>query len=131
MLEFSDSAEAGDECQCDGGQPKNFARPCLLLLLAEGPAHGYELMDRLRPFGFLSNDPATVYRGLRQMEAEGLVSSRWDTSSRGAARRIYSLTPEGRDLLDAWARALEQNQRILDLFQLRYQAARVGEGAPE
>ena len=24
-----------DRCRCDGGQPKNFARPCLLLLLAD------------------------------------------------------------------------------------------------
>jgi len=27
--------------------PKNFLRPCLLLLLRERPAHGYELRERL------------------------------------------------------------------------------------
>ncbi|MGI8549977.1 MAG: helix-turn-helix transcriptional regulator [Dehalococcoidia bacterium] len=121
MLDFKDSAATDAGCQCDGGQPKNFARPCLLLLLAEGPAHGYELMERLRPFGFLTNDPATVYRGLRQMETEGLVNSRWDTSSKGAARRIYALTEDGSDVLAAWARALLQNRRILDHFQARYE----------
>lgn len=110
------------ECQCDGGQPKNFARPCLLLLLAEGPAHGYELMERLRPFGFLTNDPATVYRGLRQMEAEALVASRWDTSSKGAARRVYALTDDGLDLLAAWARTLDQQAQVLAYFQQRYAA---------
>jgi PadR family transcriptional regulator PadR len=67
--------EAADRCKCDGGQPKNFARPCLLLLLAESSAHGYELIDRLRPFGFEINDPASVYKSLRQMETEGLVTS--------------------------------------------------------
>lgn len=110
------------ECQCDGGQPKNFARPCLLLLLADAPAHGYELMERLRPFGFATNDPATVYRGLRQMEAEGIVYSRWDTSSKGAARRIYSLAPGGVELLAAWARTLEESRRILSYFNERFQA---------
>lgn len=124
LLELS-SAAAADECRCDGGQPKNFARPCLLLLLAEEPAHGYELMERLRPFGFLTNDPATVYRGLRQMEADGLVHSRWDTSGRGAARRIYALTSDGSDMLAAWARTLEQNRRILGHFQERYDRAAV------
>ncbi|MHB8574498.1 MAG: helix-turn-helix transcriptional regulator [Dehalococcoidia bacterium] len=117
-------------CRCDGRQPKNFARPCLLLLLAEGSAHGYELMEWLRPFGFLTNDPATVYRGLRQMESERLVDSRWDTASKGAARRIYSLTADGSDLLAAWARTLEQNRRILEYFQERFELA-VGQGTRE
>ena len=114
------------ECRCDGGQPKNFARPCLLLLLAEGPAHGYELMERLRPFGFTTNDPATVYRGLRQMEDEAIVSSRWDTSNKGAARRIYSLTAGGRGLLAAWACTLDQQLHILEQFHQRYELVRHG-----
>jgi PadR family transcriptional regulator len=112
--------EAADHCRCDGGQPKNFARPCLLLLLAESPAHGYELLDRLRPFGFELNDPAGVYKSLRQMEQEGLVTSEWELSSRGPARRVYSLTGDGRDLLEAWAFTLEQSRDILGQFLGRY-----------
>ena len=87
--------EAVDGCPCDGGHPKNFARPCLLLLLAESPAHGYELIDRLRPFGFEIGDPASVYKTLRAMEQDGLVSSEWELSSRGPARRVYALTSDG------------------------------------
>lgn len=117
---FRDDPRGTGECRCDGGQPKNFVRPCLLLLLAEAPAHGYELMERLRPLGFEVNDPATVYRSLRQMEDEGLVTSQWDTSNRGPARRIYTLTLDGHDLLDAWANALGENRRILDLFIRRH-----------
>ncbi len=120
LLESTTRQDGVDEFQSEGGQPKNFARPCLLLLLAEGPAHGYELMERLRPFGFANNDPATVYRGLRQMEEEAVVSSRWDTSNKGAARRIYSLTASGQGLLAAWARTLDQNRRILEQFHQRY-----------
>lgn len=110
------------ECRCDGGQPKNFVRPCLLLLLAEAPAHGYELMERLRPFGFEVHDPATVYKSLRQMEDEGLVSSRWDAPQRGPARRVYTLTPDGLDLLATWGRALEHGRTALDLFLARHTA---------
>ena len=123
--------EDAAECRCDGGQPKNFARPCLLLLLTEAPAHGYELIERLRPFGFDIADPATVYKSLRQMEREGLVTSDWELSERGPARRVYSLTQDGRDLLDAWARTLEHNRTILDLFRARYLAMGPGRrGAP-
>jgi poly-beta-hydroxybutyrate-responsive repressor len=112
--------DAADHCRCDGGQPKNFARPCLLLLLAEASAHGYELIDRLRPFGFELGDPASIYKSLRQMEAEGLVTSSWELSSRGPARRVYALTSDGRDLLEAWALTLEQNRAILDQFLERF-----------
>jgi PadR family transcriptional regulator, regulatory protein PadR len=109
-----------DRCRCDGGQPKNFARPCLLLLLAESSAHGYELIERLRPFGFEINDPATVYKTLRQMESEGLVTSTWELSSRGPARRVYELTSDGRDLLESWAMTLDLNRAILGRFLDRF-----------
>src|SRR5919197_3893007 len=112
--------EPADRCRCEGGQPKNFARPCLLLLLAEAPAHGYELIERLRPFGFEINDPASVYKSLRQMEQEGLVNSEWGLSMRGPPRRVYSLTADGRDLLEAWALTLAQNREILGRFLDRY-----------
>jgi PadR family transcriptional regulator PadR len=110
-----------DRCRCDGGQPKNFARPCLLLLLAEASAHGYELIERLRPFGFEINDPATVYKTLRQMQSDALVTSSWELSSRGPARRVYELTSDGRDLLESWAMALDLNRNILGRFLHRYE----------
>lgn len=115
-------AEALDTCRCDGGQPKNFARPCLLLLLSETPAHGYELIERMRPFGFEVGDPARVYKTLRQMERDGIVSSEWELPSRGPARRVYALTSDGRDLLDAWAHTLERNRAVLDGFLSRFAA---------
>lgn len=123
LREYADTIpliEAADHCRCDGGQPKNFARPCLLLLLAESPAHGYELMEQLRPFGFSINDPAAIYKSLRQMEEEGLVTSSWETSPRGPARRVYALTSDGRDQLDAWARTLAKNREILGQYLARY-----------
>ncbi len=107
--------EAGG-CRCDGGQPKNFARPCLLLLLAEAPAHGYELIERLRPFGFDLSDPATVYKTLRLLENDGHVTSEWELSTRGPARRVYSITADGREMLQAWTQTLAKNREILGAF---------------
>ncbi len=112
--------ESVERCRCDGGQPKNFARPCLLLLLSEAPAHGYELIDRMRPFGFDVGDPAGVYKTLRQMERDGVVSSEWELPKRGPARRVYALTADGRDLLAAWAHTLERNRAVLDRFLARF-----------
>jgi poly-beta-hydroxybutyrate-responsive repressor len=121
-LPLLETVEAADSCRCSGGQPKNFARPCLLLLLAESPAHGYELIDRLRPFGFEISDPATIYKTLRGMEQDGIVTSQWELSSRGPARRVYSLTSDGRDLLESWALTLGQQRAILGRYLERFSA---------
>lgn len=110
------------DCQCNGGQPKNFVLPCLLLLLREGPAHGYDLVERLGPFGF-SSDPPVVYRNLRRLEAEGLVISSWDTSGKGPARRVYRLTARGAGNLDAWSIALRYQRDVLDSFIQRHAGA--------
>jgi len=107
------------DCQCTGGQPRNFVLPCLLLLLCDGPAHGYDLVERLAPFGF-SSEPPVVYRNLRRMEAEGLVSSAWDTSGKGPARRIYRLTAKGVRHLDAWKIAIQYQRDVLDTFLNRH-----------
>src|SRR4051812_49819457 len=61
--------------------PKNFLRPCLLLLLHEAPAHGYELRERLRPLGFNRDDPGRLYRALRALEGANLVRSAWQSSA--------------------------------------------------
>ena len=51
-------------------------------------------MARLNEAG-TATDTVSVYRALRAMEAEGIVSSTWDVSQRGPARRVYVPTPAG------------------------------------
>lgn len=116
------------DCQCNGGQPRNFVLPCLLLLLREGPAHGYDLVERLVPFGF-SSEPPVVYRNLRRMEASALVESAWETSGKGPARRVYWLTPRGHEHLDAWTIAIKYQRGVLDTFLDRQTEAAVA-GVP-
>src|SRR4051812_1472885 len=67
--------------------PRNFLRPAILLLLREDPAHGYDLLERLRPLGFQRPDPGGLYRVLRALEQEGLVRSAWEPSEAGPERR--------------------------------------------
>jgi PadR family transcriptional regulator, regulatory protein PadR len=101
--------------------PKNFLRPCLLLLLREQPAHGYELLDRLRTFGFARDDPGGLYRALRAMEREGFVHSAWEESDAGPDRRIYQLTRAGTEELHRRAKALASARETLGLFLSRYE----------
>lgn len=104
-----------------GGLPRSYLRPCLLLLIAEEPSHGYDLLLRLEELGLGMTDAGGLYRTLRSMEREGLVSSAWETSEAGPARRTYSLTSEGLDWLHAWAGALRESRRLLSRYLDRYE----------
>ena len=100
--------------------PKNFLRPCLLLLLREQSAHGYDLLERLRRLGFVRDDPGGLYRALRSLERDGLVRSAWEPSTEGPDRRIYQLTRPGMEELHAHAKALLETREVLAHFLSRY-----------
>jgi PadR family transcriptional regulator, regulatory protein PadR len=88
---------------------ERFGEPALLLLLAERPTHGYELLERLPPLvGEERVDVGNVYRVLRALEEEGLVTSERSGDLPGPAKRTYELTADGRALLAAWVEALER-----------------------
>jgi PadR family transcriptional regulator, regulatory protein PadR len=73
-----------------------------------------ELTQRLSEAGLPPFDSGAVYRTLRQLEATGLVSSFWDTSESGPARRMYSLTEAGELFLASWLKVMETYQAVLD-----------------
>ena len=98
------------------GTPKNFVIPVLLLYLRNWNAHGYELLQKLTQFGLHSIDQGNLYRILRQLEKDELVSSQWDTTSKGPAKRIYSITTAGEEYLNVWANSLDNYQKMLTQF---------------
>lgn len=85
----------------------------LLALLRGWSGYGYQLSQRLKDCGLPVFDQGTVYRTLRKLEEGGLVSSFWDTSASGPARRMYSLTHAGELFLAGWLDALERYQTFL------------------
>ena len=98
------------------GTPKNFLIPIMLLHLRDLNSHGYELMDKIMQFGVESVDQGNFYRLLRQLEKDALVTSEWDITSGGPAKRIYSITDAGEKYLEMWAGSLSHYQKMLDQF---------------
>ncbi len=96
--------------------PKNMMVPYVLLALSAYAAHGYAIQQYLRGLGFLSMNITTVYRTLRQLEKQGLVSSYWEPGDGGPAKRMYTLTEAGRATLGIWANALEGYRAMIDAF---------------
>src|SRR6478609_6266587 len=92
---------------------ERFAEPALLLLLRERPAHGYDLLERLPELtGEQRVEMGNLYRLLRALEEEGLVTSEWDETSPGPAKRRYAIT------------ALRHSQDRTGRFLARYEEGR-------
>ncbi|MDY6794899.1 MAG: PadR family transcriptional regulator [Actinomycetota bacterium] len=113
-------------CECGMGAPRHFVRPLILLLIAESPCHGYELIGRLGELdmGLDGIDPSMIYRMLRMMEGEGLATTRLDDSGPGPARKIYELTADGYDVLDAWFANLASFFSRFKRLEKRYRGAK-------
>jgi DNA-binding PadR family transcriptional regulator len=93
----------------------------ILLTVAQGPLHGGaihgELLRRIPGF---TVDTGAVYRTLKTLEADGEVTSSWDTEGSGPARKIYRLTPVGAKKLDAWKADIDHRLVILRHFLSAY-----------
>ncbi len=85
----------------------------LLALLRGSSAYGYHLSQLLSDSGLPESDSGTVYRTLRQLERSGLVSSFWDTSESGPARRMYTPTTAGELFLRGWFDLMETHQALV------------------
>jgi PadR family transcriptional regulator, regulatory protein PadR len=96
-----------------------------MLLLREGPTHGYDLLERL---GELLPgeriDMGNLYRVLRALEEDGLVRSEWNADVPGPAKRTYELAPAGAAVLDEWAAALSRSRDRIEVFLQRYDEGR-------
>jgi poly-beta-hydroxybutyrate-responsive repressor len=102
---------------------ERFIEPALLLLLRERPVHGYELLD-LIPEAVGEHgrvDLGNLYRVLRALEDDGIVTSEWVSEAPGPAKRTYRLTEAGERLLDRWAESLREAQALIQRFLERYE----------
>ncbi len=91
----------------------------ILLLLMKNPSHGYDLTHSMMDFNVEFSgigQMGTLYRILRQMEENGLVTSKWYTEGKGAARRIYQITSLGKDYLKDYIDQLKSMKEQIDEF---------------
>ncbi|MGJ8454465.1 PadR family transcriptional regulator [Pseudothermotoga sp. U03pept] len=98
----------------------------VLCILSKKETHGYELFEMLAehfPNLCPCRGPSWMgagYRILRELELQGLITSRWETGE-GPAKRTYSLTPKGKvlkeQLLDQMKDLRNQINRFLQLVE--------------
>ncbi len=91
----------------------------LFLLDSRRSSYGYELRRDLDLRG-LSLDPAVLYRSLREMESNTLISSRWMRSGEGPRRRVYEITDAGKAELRRIAASVEEARDAHNGFLAAY-----------
>lgn len=96
-------------------------RFAFLALLAQRPAHGYELKQQLEEtFGELLPplNPGQVYTTLSRLERDGLVSSD-EIPEDTRNKRVYALTPDGTAALERWTQESPVPARLKDEFFMK------------
>ena len=94
----------------------------LLALLANGPAHGYELKQALEQrFGSVLPplNAGQIYTTLSRLQRDGLVEDDAVEQDGRPNKRVYRLTDDGRRELDGWVRASEPSNRLKDDFFIK------------
>ena len=75
--------------------------PLLLLsLIDREPMHGYGITQILKDQGFVPLTGAQLYPALAKLEEQGHVEATWEPQPSGPARKVYSLTGDGRQELE-------------------------------
>ena len=88
----------------------------ILIALADGVQHGYGLIRHIAEStrGAVAMDPANLYRALKRMRRDGLVTEVTpDAQEDAVRRRCYALTPVGQHVLSAEARRIDELAAVL------------------
>ncbi len=114
------------QCPCSGKNLDRLLRPTILAILAREKTHGYDLVQQLNELKIFSDTPpdaSGVYKLLKLMEEEGLVSAHWKLENTRPAKRSYGLTKAGTACIKKWAETLtsyqEQINALLTILDLK------------
>jgi len=102
-------------------------RYAFLALLAKQPAHGYELKQALDSTfgpGWPPLNFGQIYTTLSRLERDGLVHSQDVPQEGRPGKRVYELTPQGRQALQEWVDTPITGTHIKDDFFVKVVLAR-------
>lgn len=72
----------------------------ILKMFRRGEFYGYDIHKRLQEEG-LDIELSRLYRVLNEMDEEGLLKSRWQTSTLGPKKKMYTIGEAGREELNS------------------------------
>lgn len=87
---------------------------CLLAVMGEGPAYGYEMTKRLGERGLSIVGEGSIYPLLGRLERDGLVDTHRAASNGGPPRKYYRLSRQGQLALTSGVREWQSTRDAVD-----------------
>lgn len=75
---------------------------CLLAVIADEPAYGYEMARKLETRGLTLVGEGSIYPLLSRLQQTGLVEAFRRESAEGPPRKYYRITDAGRRRMGQW-----------------------------
>jgi PadR family transcriptional regulator len=103
-----DSGVLGGRGAGGGRYRRSVLEAAVLASIAEATTHGYDLVQQITALAadLVCIDAGSMYRLLRELEEQGLVTSSWQTAESGPSKRVYAITAQGVEALELMATAL-------------------------
>mgnify|MGYP002682102414 FL=1 len=89
---------------------------CILSVLDKNDAYASELINKLKDARIIVVE-GTLYPLLTRQKNQGLLTYRWEESTQGPPRKYYSLTNQGRDVLQEMDKAWKEIVETLDILR--------------
>jgi DNA-binding PadR family transcriptional regulator len=88
----------------------------VLRILLHGDAYGFEIYNKIleRTGDRYELKETTLYSSYKRLEAEGHIVSYWGDETRGARRKYYRITDQGRSLFEQNLRDWQFTQKIVN-----------------
>jgi len=86
---------------------------CILKILEQDETYGYEIVEKLRQYGFADISEGTVYPLLLRLHNSGYLSASSKASPYGPKRKYYTLTVAGQIQLQTFIQEWEHLSTII------------------
>jgi len=90
---------------------------CILSILEKENSYGYQIIQALSDFTGIDIKRGTIYALFKRLHEEEYIDYTWEESRSGPPRKIYSLTYEGKKILQGmkshWTGFLGSVDKIL------------------
>ncbi|MDF3002401.1 MAG: putative transcriptional regulator [Bacillota bacterium] len=75
---------------------------CILKIINLEVTYGYEIMEKLKNYGFEDIQEGTIYPLLVRLEKKGLIFAEFRPSPLGPSRKYYFITKDGIETLSSF-----------------------------
>jgi len=97
---------------------KGVLEGCVLIIIGQREAYGYEISRQLQEYGFGRITEGTVYPLLLRLEKNALITAVYRQSEMGPPRKYYRLTAAGQQEIQTFSKSYrEMSHAVSRLLQ--------------